>query len=70
MARSIPEHDEACRLLRELLETVGLSHIVYLLTQIVEERRDLARADGDAERVRRFAHDARLLGDTAIRLLD
>jgi len=70
MARSITEHDDALGLLRDLVETIGVSHVVYLLAQLVDERRDLARVECDAERANRAGHDARLLGDTAIRLLD
>lgn len=64
------EHDDALPLLRELVTTIGVSHVVYLLAQIVDERRDVARAEGRDARASRSAHDARLLGETAIRLLE
>jgi len=55
--------------LRELVSTLGLSHVVYLLAQITDEQRDVARACDDAAGDARAAHDTKVLGDTARRLL-
>lgn len=68
MAQSIPERDEALNRLRDLVARLGTAHVVYLLVDIVDERRDRARVVGDAVGVSCAAHDARLLGETAMRL--
>lgn len=61
--------DDAVRLLRELVSTLGLSHVVYLLAQISDEQRDAAKAGDDAAGDARAAHDTKVLGDAARRLL-
>ncbi len=69
MAVRSPEQDDAVRLLRELVSTLSVSHVVYLLAQIADEQRDLAKARDDAGGETRAAHNAKALGETAMRLL-
>jgi hypothetical protein len=69
MAARPREQDDAVRLLRELVSTLGLSPVVYLLAQKTDEQRDVARARADATGDARAAHDTKVLGDTARRLL-
>ena len=59
MTTSAPGQGDAVGVLRELVRTLGFSHVVYLLAQV---RDDAARASG-------AAHDAKVLGETAMRLL-
>lgn len=54
---------------RELVSTMGLSDVVYLLAQITDEQRDVAKTRDDAAGDGRAAHDTKVLGDTARRLL-
>lgn len=69
MAARSPEQDAAVGLLRELVRALGFSHVVYLLAQLADEQGDVARARDDAAGATRAAHDAKVLGDTAMRLL-
>jgi hypothetical protein len=69
MAARSRVQDDAVRQLRELVSTLGLSHVVYLLAQITDEQRDVARACDDAAGDARAAHDTKVLGDTARRVL-
>jgi hypothetical protein len=70
MAVRSPEHDAGIRVLRELVATLGFSHVAYLLAQVADEQGDAAKAHDDATGATRAAHDAKVLGDAAIRLLD
>ena len=52
MASSCPDELEAMRRLGELVTGLGLSHVVYLLAELADERRDVSlsrpgRRDGD-----------------------
>lgn len=69
MAARSREQDDAVRLLRELVSTLGVSYVVYLLAQITDEQRDVAKARDDAAGDARAAHDTKVLGDAARRLL-
>jgi hypothetical protein len=69
MATSAPEQGDAVRVLRELVRTLGFSHVVYLLAQLADEEGDLAKVREDAARAKGAAHDAKVLGETAMRLL-
>ena len=70
MAVRSPEHDASVRVLRKLVGTLGFSHVVYLLAQVADEQGDVAKAHDDATGATRAAHDAKVLGDAAIQLLD
>lgn len=69
MAARSRVQDDAVRQWRELVSTLGLSHVVYLLAQITDEQRDVARACDDAAGDACAAHDTKVLGDTARRVL-
>jgi len=69
MATRVPEQSVE-PLLRDLVRAIGFSHVVYLLAYIADEREQLARSAGDDRRAERYGHDARVLGEAAIRLLD
>ena len=69
MATRPPEHDDAVRLLRELVKALGFSHVLYLLSQLADEQGDVAKAHDDTGGATRAAHDAKVLGDAAMRLL-
>ena len=69
MAISAPEQGDAVRVLRDLVRTLGFSHVVYLLAQLADEEGDLAKIREDAARANGAAHDAKVLGETAMRLL-
>lgn len=69
MAARSRVQDDAVRQWRELVSTLGLSHVVYLLAQNTDEQRDVARACDDAAGDARAAHDTKVLGDTARRVL-
>ena len=51
------------------VRTLGFSHVVYLLAQLADEEGDLAKVRQDAARANGAAHDAKALGETAMRLL-
>lgn len=69
MAARSRVQDDAVRQWRELVSTLGLSHVVYLLAQITDEQRDVAKARDDTAGDARAAHDTKVLGDTARRVL-
>ena len=69
MAVRLPEQDAGVRMLRQLVRALGFSHVVYLLAQLADEQADVAKARDDATSATRAAHDAKVLGDAAIRLL-
>jgi hypothetical protein len=69
VAPRTPEHGDAIPVLRGLVTTLGFSHVVYLLAQLADEEGDLAKAHEDAVGVHRAALNARVLGETAMRLL-
>ena len=48
MASSCPEEVKAMRQLGELVTGLGLSHVVYLLAALAEERRDVSLSVQDA----------------------
>lgn len=70
MANSRPDEVEAARRLGELVEGLGLSHIVYLLAEIADEQRDDALAARDVARATKWAHDGKVLGRAAMTLLE
>ena len=69
MAMRGAEHESDLWLLRALVKALGVAHVVYLLTQIVEDDREAARLRRDKVGADRCAHDAKVLGEAAIRLL-
>jgi hypothetical protein len=69
MTTSVPGQGDAVGVLRELVRTLGFSHVVYLLAQLADEEGDLAKVRDDAARASGAAHDAKVLGETAMRLL-
>ena len=69
MTTSAPGQGDAVGVLRELVRTLGVSHVVYLLAQLADEEGDLGKVRGDAARASGAAHDAKVLGETAMRLL-
>ena len=69
MPISAPEQDDAVGVLRDLVRALGFSHVVYLLAQLADEAGDLAKIREDAGRANGAAHDAKVLGETAMRLL-
>jgi hypothetical protein len=70
MAHSCPDEIEAARKLGELVEGLGLSHIVYLLADIADEQRDVALAVRDVARATKWAHDGKVLGRAAMTLFE
>ena len=62
-------HDSDLWLLRALVKALGVAHVVYLLAQIVEDDREAARLRQDMAGADRCVHDAKVLGEAAIRLL-
>ena len=58
------------RLVRDLVTSLGRSHLLYLVALIADEQRDVALANGEIAHAYRHAHDAKVLGEVAIRLLD
>ena len=69
MTTSAPGQGDPVDVLRELVRTLGFSHVVYLLAQLADEEGDLAKIREDAARANGAAHDAKVLGETAMRLL-
>ena len=69
MAARSPERDDRVRQLRDLVSTLGVSRVVCLPAQIADEQRDVGKARGDAAGDARAAHDAKVLEDTAPRLI-
>ena len=68
MASSCPEEVEAMRRLGELVTALGLSHVVYLLAELAEERRDLSLSARDVAMATKWAHDGKVLGQAAMSL--
>jgi hypothetical protein len=62
------EDVEAMQRLERIVDELGLAHVVYLLADIADQRSDLLSTQ-DIARATRFAHDAKVLGRTAISLL-
>jgi hypothetical protein len=58
------------RPLRDLVEAIGLAHVVYLLAQIADEETETARLKRTVTRATRCEHDARLPSSVAIRMLE
>jgi hypothetical protein len=69
MASSCPEELEAMRRLGELVTGLGLSHVVYLLAELAEERRDVSLSAHDVAMATKWAHDGKVLGQVAMSLL-
>lgn len=69
MAMSTPEHTQALRALRPLVEELGLAYVLYLLAELADEQRDEARRVDDTREMKRAEHDARILGEAAKQLL-
>ena len=70
MASSCPEEVKAMRQLGELVTGLGLSHVVYLLAALAEERRDVSLSVQDSANATKWAHDGKVLGQAAMRLLE
>lgn len=68
MGSSNPEELEAMRHLERIVDELGLAHVVYLLADIAEQQSDLLLKN-DGVKAARLAHDAKVLGRTAIVLL-
>jgi hypothetical protein len=68
MGNSNPEELQAMRHLKRIVDELGLAHVVYLLADIAEQQSDLWSTK-DGVRAARLAHDAKVLGRTAIVLL-
>jgi len=68
MRSSNPEELEAVPHLEKIVDELGLAHVVYILAEIAEQQSDvLLKKDG--VRAARLAHDAKVLGRTAMVLL-
>lgn len=67
MATRSPEHDDIVGL-RESVKALGFAHVLYLLAQLADEQGDVAKARDDTGGATRAAHDAKVLGDAAMRL--
>lgn len=70
MASSCPEEVEAMRQLGELVTGLGLSHVVYLLAELADERRDVSLSVRDIATATKWAHDGKVLGQAAMSLLE
>ena len=70
MASSCPEEVAAMRQLGEMVMGLGLSHVVYLLAEIAEERRDVSVSANDVTTAAKWAHDGKVLGQAAMALLE
>lgn len=70
MACSCPEETEAMRTLGNLVESLGLSHVVYLLADIAEEQHNRSLAAQDRATATKWEHDGKVLGRAAITLLE
>ena len=68
MAADPSEPGETARALGDLVRTLGFSHVVYVLAQLADEERDRAIAGEDAVGATRAAFNAKVLGETAMRL--
>jgi hypothetical protein len=69
MATNTLEHGDAIRILRDLVKTLGFSHVVYLLAQLADEACGAATDHHGSARASSAAHDAKVLGEAAMRLL-
>ena len=63
------EELHAIQHLKKTVDELGLAHVVYLLANIADQQSDLLLTE-DSVRSARLAHDAKVLGRTAIVLLD
>ena len=68
MERSDPDGPDAMQHLEKIVDELGLAHVVYLLADIADHQSDLL-SKSDTAQAARLAHDAKLLGRTAIVLL-
>jgi hypothetical protein len=68
MERSNPDGPDTMQHLEKIVEELGLAHVVYLLADIADHQSDLL-SKSDTAQATRLAHDAKLLGRTAIVLL-
>ena len=69
MASSCPGEVEAMRQRGELVTELGLSHVVYLLAALAEAHRDVSLSAHDVAMATKWAHDGKVLGQTALSLL-
>jgi hypothetical protein len=68
MERSNSGGPDAVQHLEQIVDELGLAHVVYILADIAERQSNrLSRSD--TAQATRVAHDARVLGRTAIVLL-
>jgi hypothetical protein len=58
------------RTLGNLVNGLGLSHVVYLLADIAEEQRDRSLAAEDRATATKWEHAGKVLGRAAITLLE
>ncbi len=70
MASSCPEEVAALRQLGELVTGLGLAHVVYLLAEVAEEQRDVSLSARDIASATKWAHNGKVLGQTATSLLE
>ena len=68
MERSNPDGPDAMQHLEKIVDELGLARVVYLLADIADHQSALL-STSDTARATRLAHDAKLLGQTAIALL-
>ena len=68
MATNTPEHTDAFRTLRPLVEGMGFAHVLYVLATLADEQHDAAVRLHDLTHATRAAHDARILGEAAKQL--
>jgi Bacterial regulatory protein, arsR family len=70
MGRSCSEEVEAMGELARMVTGLGLSRVVYLLAEFADEQRDLALADADTLKAKKWAHDGKVLGGAAMSVLE
>jgi hypothetical protein len=68
MERSNPAGLDALQHLEKIVDELGFAHVVYLLADIADHQSDLL-SRSDTAQATRLAHDAKVLGRTAIVLL-
>ena len=68
MESNSSEELQAVQHLEEVVDELGLAHVVYLLAAIAEQQSNVLLKE-DGVRAARLAHDAKVLGRAAIVLL-
>lgn len=68
MESSNSDGPEAMQHLERIVDELGLAHVVYLLADVADHQSDLL-SKKDTAQATRLAHDATVLGRTAIVLL-